>query len=200
MKLYSSGTSPYARKVRAMAIECGIANRIDLVPQSPRDDANGYLSKNPLARIPALELEDGRVLFDSPVICEYLDSLHDGRRMFPAAPERWAALKRQALGDGILDAAVPARLESVRPANEQSADFIRLSRANIARTVGHLDADARAGRLPAGGVMRTLAIAWALGYLDFRIADMAWRENAAALAGWFSDFGSRPAIAETVPG
>ena len=86
MKLYSSGTSPYARKVRAMAIECGIANRIDLVPQSPRDDANGYLSKNPLARIPALELEDGRVLFDSPVICEYLDMVEPSTSLHPTDP------------------------------------------------------------------------------------------------------------------
>ena len=200
MKLYQSPASPYARKCVAFAIECGIEKRLELVQQAPRDDAGGYLGKNPLARIPALELDDGQVLFDSPVICEYLDTLHDSRKLFPAAgPVRIAALKRQALGDGIMDAAVPLRQETMRPDSEQSPDFIQRSRANIRRAVAYLNAMAKAGALPGEADIGTLSIACALGYLDFRFADLEWRKEAGALAGWQRDFARRPAIADTEP-
>jgi len=199
MKLYQSPGSPYARKVRALIRELGLEGRIEEVVQVPRENTGGYHEKNPLARIPSLELDDGGVLFDSPPICEYLDHLA-GSRLFPAAgPARWAALKLQALGDGIMDAAVPLRQETMRPEGERSPEFIARTRGNILRTVGFLEREAKAGRLPADASIGTLAVGAALGYLDFRFPDMGWREGVPTLAGWFESFSRRPSMAATVP-
>ncbi len=102
MKLRYSPTSPYVRKVSVTALELGLTERIARVPTDTQDRESGIAEHNPLGKVPALILDDGGVLYDSPVICEYLDSLHDGPPMFPAAgPARWTALRQQALGDGI---------------------------------------------------------------------------------------------------
>ena len=115
MRLRYSPTSPYVRKVSVCAIEFGLAERIERIPTDTLDPKTDLAEHNPLVKVPALVLEDGEVLYDSPVICEYLDSLHDGAKIFPpAGPERWTALRQQALGDGILDAAILCMLETLR--------------------------------------------------------------------------------------
>src|SRR5579859_2529987 len=107
MKLRYSPTSPFVRKVMVAAMETGLIDRIQKVPSSvtpikPNDDV---ARENPLVKVPSLTTDDGLVLYDSPVICEYLDALHSGTKLFPAAGKaRWMALRHQALGDGILDA------------------------------------------------------------------------------------------------
>ena len=108
MKLYFSPTSPYVRKVRACAISREIDGQIELIPTNPNESRTEFVAINPLAKVPALVTDDGLALFDSPVICEFLDSIGDSLPMFPThgAP-RWRALKLQAIGDGILDASVP---------------------------------------------------------------------------------------------
>ena len=107
MKLRYSQASPYVRKVLMVAHEVGLADRIELSPTNVWAPDSPIVRDNPLAKIPTLLTEDGLVLFDSPVIAEYLDSLHEGRRLFPAAGRaRWVALRQQAVGDGICDAAV----------------------------------------------------------------------------------------------
>ena len=130
MKLRFSGTSPFVRKVVIQALETGLDSKIERVTTATTDPA--LAKENPLSKVPSLTLDDGSHLYDSPVICEYLDSLHGGAKMFPAAgPARWTALRRQALGDGMMDAAVARRGESRRPANEQSPSAMELQRAKV---------------------------------------------------------------------
>ena len=115
MKLHYNRASPFVRKVMAVAIETGLDDRLEpvtrmMTPVKPDAD---LANDNPLGKVPCLVTEDGATLYDLPVICEYLDSLHDGPKMFPAAgPARWRALRRQAEGDGIMDAGV---LPATRP-------------------------------------------------------------------------------------
>ncbi len=195
MKLYHSPASPYARKVRVIAQECGIA--LDLVPTDPRGDA-AYGKINPLQRIPALVLDDGEVLFDSPVIAEYLDATdHPGPKLFPASgPARFRALKLQAMADGILDAAVPRRQESLRPAALQSEAQLGLYKRSMSQTLDALEA--MADKLE-GVNIGTIAVACAVGYLDFRFPDDAWRHGRPKLAAWFETFAKRPSLAATAP-
>jgi glutathione S-transferase len=196
MKLRFSPTSPFARKVVVSAIETGLDKRIERVATDTADPKSGLGAENPLGKVPSLTLDDGGVLFDSRVICEYLDGLHDGPKLFPAAgPARWTALRRQALGDGICDAAVLARMEVVRPPAEQSASWIAKQKGKVA---GSLDAlEAEAGRLGEGLDIGLIAIGCALAYLDLRFAADAWRDRHPRLAGWFERFAERPAMKAT---
>ncbi len=107
MKLRYSQTSPYVRKVVVCAAELGLSERIELTPSGPRNVAD-VRQDNPLGKVPALLTDAGEALYDSPVICEYLDSLHDGEALFPVAGEaRWRALRQQALGDDRIQADQP---------------------------------------------------------------------------------------------
>jgi len=118
MKLRHAAASPFVRKVMVVAHEHGLVDRIELVPTtvSPVQANESLAPENPLMKVPSLTTDDGQVLFDSPVICEYLDSLAGGRKLFPAAgAARWTALCQQALGDGILDALILCRYETTRP-------------------------------------------------------------------------------------
>ena len=140
MKLRYSQASPYVRKVLMVAHEVGLADRIELSPTNVWAPDSPIVRDNPLAKIPTLLTEDGLVLFDSPVIAEYLDSLHEGRRLFPAAGRaRWVALRQQAVGDGICDAAVLRRLETLRPEHLRSADWDSRQRAAIQRAFDRLE-------------------------------------------------------------
>ena len=200
MKLYYSPMSPYVRKVRAVAITLGLADRIEQVPQDPREPTGAYRGKNPLARIPALETDDGEVLFDSPVICEFLAHQASDQAVYPpAGPERWRALKQQAIGDGMMDAAVPLRHETLRPEAQQSPEWLARLEGMIVSALDALEAEAAAGRLSDTSDIGTLSLACALGYLDFRFADMGWREGRPALGRWFDGFATRPALADTLP-
>ena len=128
MKLHYSVASPYVRKVMAVAIETGLRGRLEILerkmsPVAPSAELN---RDNPLGKIPCLVTDDGLVLYDSRVICEYLDGLHDGPKMFPVAgPARWQALRRQAEGDGVLDAGVLTRYETfLRPEERRWPEWI----------------------------------------------------------------------------
>ncbi len=151
MKLYMSVTSPYARKVRIFARETGLAARIEEIPASvsPVAPDERVSRANPLGKVPALLLDDGSALFDSAVICEYLDGLHAGRRLFPqAGPARWAALKLQAEGNGLLDASVLARYElALRPEPLRWPEWIAGQKAKVTGVLDALEsaADTLAG-------------------------------------------------------
>lgn len=203
MKLRHSPTSPFVRKVMVLAHEAGLAGRIETVPTAPGADEETLARDNPLGKVPALVTDDGAVLYDSAVICEYLDSLHDGVRAFPAAgAARWTALCRQALADGILDAAVLRRYEELRPAAQQSAEWIERQQRKVARGLDALEADAAAGGLagPAGPLsIGDIAVACALGYLDLRYPGEDWRGGRPALAAWYAGAAKRPSMAATAP-
>ncbi len=234
MKLFYSPTSPYVRKVMAAAIHRGLAGRIEKVTTNPHQSPPELLAANPLSKVPCLVTDDGFALFDSPVICEYLDSLGEAPPLFPPpnSAHRWHALRMQALADGILDAAVLRRMEKGRPreaardavmerqrqAIERGLAFLerdlpgkvldigeaeieiaecaghRLA-ADIERGLAFLERDLPGKVLDIGGV----AVACALGYLDFRFADEPWRASCPKLAAWYAEVSALPAFAETAP-
>ncbi len=199
MKLRYSPTSPYVRKVSVTAIELGLSARIEHIPTDTQDRNSDLAEHNPLGKLPALILEDGGFLYDSPVICEYLDSLHDGPKIFPAAgPERWTALRQQALGDGILDAAILRMIETVRrPEELRWQVWIKHQTAKILRALDQFEAEVAAleGPLTIGQITAGCA----LGYFDFRSPELDWRAGRPKLAAWYETFGQRPAMQETGP-
>ena len=195
MKLHYSPTSPYVRKVVACAIACGLDGRITRVATNPHASPPELLADNPLSRVPCLVTDDGLALFDSPVICEYLDAIGEGGLFPPAGPLRWRALKLQAVGDGIMDAAVMRRMEQGRPEEAARTTHMERQAAAVTRSLDLLAKDVPADHLDIG----TITVACALGYLDLRFAHEDWRTSRPALAAWFAAMGKRPEIAETAP-
>ena len=200
MKLHWSPRSPYVRKVMVVAHELGLADRMETV----RTVVGGItphlelMRENPLGKIPTLVLEDGTILYDSPVICEYLDTLHAGEKLFPAWPERLTALRRLALGDGMLDIALAWLSERFRPVEKQSAPHMALWEGKIRSCVDALEHEAdalAAGRFTIGHI----AIGIALSYLDFRYGDLRWRDGHTRLAVWHATFDARPSVVANPP-
>jgi glutathione S-transferase len=200
MKLYFNAASPFVRKVRVVARETGLDKKIDeIVTAVSPVQKNAELAKaNPLAKIPTLVTDDGTALFDSPVICEYLDSLHSGRKLTPpSGAARWAALKLQAAGDGILDAGILCRYELVlRPKELQWGDWIagQKTKWHAGLDLLERDAGALAGEPTIGGI----TVGCALGWLDFRWGDDDWRKSRPKLARWYEQFSARPSMQATV--
>jgi glutathione S-transferase len=200
MRLWYNPASPFARKVRVVAREIGIEARIEEVsvmvsPVKPHPD---LARENPLVKIPALGTEGG-TLYDSPVICEYLDSLHQGSKLFPSSgQDRWRQLRLQALGDGMLDAAVLMRYESaVRPQALLWSEW-------VAGQLGKIRAglDALEQECPGWGerfAIGQLTAACVLGYLDFRFPDVGWEKNRPALGKWYAAVSQRPSMKATAP-
>jgi len=201
MKLWYSPASPFARKVRASAIELGLAGRIELaeITVSPARPNLDLARENPLIKVPALRTADGGVLYDSRVICEYLDALAGGGRLFPAAGrERWRALTRQALGDGIVDAGVLRRYELVlRPEPLRWGEWLAGQQVKIDHALDAAERDC-AGWGDAFDIGH-ITIACALGWLDFRFADFAWRTSRPGLATWMARVGARASMSQTAP-
>jgi glutathione S-transferase len=200
MKLYFSPTSPYVRKVVVVAIEAGLEPVIERIVTNARAPSAAFLAASPLGKVPALQTEDGRLLYDSPVICEYLDSLHAGAPLFPERePALWQALRQQALADGILDAAVLCLLETVlRPEERRWPEWIDKQWSKVDRGLDALEVEAPAFNdepLTIGHI----AIGCALGWLDYRFAQTDWRQGRPALAAWYNVFATRPSMRVTVP-
>ena len=198
MKLYYSPTSPYVRKVNVSAIELGLDKEIELISTNPWEVDQKLLINNPLSKVPTLIMDDGMELYDSPVICEYLDSISGQPTLIPAkGSERWQALKLEALGDGILDAAVLRFLERKRPAVQQSKDWNTMQKDSILRSLQYLENDISSWS--ANLTIGQIAVACALGYLDFRFADEEWRQAQPILANWYEGFVERGSMQATLP-
>jgi glutathione S-transferase len=199
MKLFYSPTSPYARKCRVAALEKGLVEGRDIVivPASPMTDPADLHAANPLGKVPALALSDGRCIIDSPVICEFLDAATDGRRLIPSDPAaRIDCRTREALADGISDAAFSRTMERLRPETQRSSDWNRRWTSAIRRTIAHFNADIPSRADPDLG---DIALACALSYVDFRHADMTWDAEAPALRAWLTGILARPSLANTAP-
>jgi glutathione S-transferase len=198
LKLYSHPASPFARKCRVIAHELAI--KLEEININARDDES-FRAINPLKKIPALVLDDGSALFDSPVICEYLNEFRGGK-FFPGqsvwrpTSGRWKALGLQALGDGIMDAAVACRYESTQPEERRNPDHIARYMATVK---GGLDALERT-TLGEPATIAEVTVGCALGYLDFRYADLKWRDSHPHLAEWFAKFAQNPSMLATAPG
>ena len=199
MRMYSSPTSPYVRKVRVAAHELGLHERLELIDitLSPVNPHRELRAHNPVGKIPALITDAGETLYDSPVICEYLDALAGGGRIFPApGPARWTALRRQALADGLTDASVLVRYETaVRPATLQWQEWIEGQFLKMRTALDALEKETLDGSFDIGAI----SVACALGYLDFRFSDERWRETRPRLAAWHATAGERPSLALTRP-
>jgi len=199
MKLRTSVTSPYVRKVWIVAHEAGLADRIEAVPTNVWDPATDIGRDNPLGKVPALIADGGEAIYDSPVICEYLDSLHDGQKLIPpAGGARWTQKRLEALGDGILDALLAKRTETtMRPEDKRWTVWIERQDAAVARGLAQLEDEvANWGDTFQIGQIAVVAV---LGYLDFRFPDMDWRARYPALAAWSAALAQRPSVAATVP-
>lgn len=212
MKLYWALASPFVRKVMIVAHETGTVGRLQVIETSvSMGEANPVVQRtNPLSKIPTLILEDGTSLYDSRAICEYLDSLHDGPKLFPPAPLRWDALRRHSLGDGLMDALILWRQERLKPQARQTPEWLATFARKIEVALRQLDDEANAlGGAPGaarGNVpgprpfdIGHVALGCALGYMDFRFADVDWRASAPRLAGWHATFEARPSAIATHP-
>lgn len=195
MKLQYSATSPYVRKVVACALACGIADQITRIETNPHASPPDLLAANPLSKVPCLVTQDGLALFDSAVICEYLDAVGGGLLFPPPGPARWRALKFQAIGDGIMDAAVSRRLDMARPPEAARDAAMARQRDAMVRALDLLQADPPANHLDIGSI----TIACALGYLDLRFASDTWREGRGKLAQWHAAMVERPEITGSAP-
>jgi glutathione S-transferase len=199
MKLHWSPRSPFVRKVMIVAHERGVADRITCVrtlAEMTKPHAE-LMKDNPLSKIPTLVRDDGMVLYDSPVICEYLDMLDGGPKLFPQQPvARMIALRRQALGDGFLDLLVMLRNERLRA--QPSDEHIASVATRKAAVLDHLEGDAQALTITPFGIGH-IAIGCALSYLDFRFADEDWRKGHLHIANWHAAFAARPSVRATRP-
>ena len=200
MRLHYSTASPYVRKVMVVAIETGQEDALELTARkvSPVAPAGEVHRDNPLGKVPCLVTDDGQALFDSRVICEYLDSRHDRPKLFPAGPARWTALRRQAQADGILDAGILVRYETMlRPEERRWPEWVEGQKAKMARALDALENEAES--FGESVDIGTIAVGCALGWLDFRYAADAWRTGRPELAAWFEGFAQRPSMASTMP-
>ena len=196
MKLTFSTASPYVRKALACAIARGIDGQIEKWTIKTTDPV--LAAANPLGKVPTLITGDGVALYDSPVICEYLDSVGTAAPLFPpAGPARWKALQQQALGDGIMDASQPRRREIALPQDAGRVDWIALQSGKVVRALAALEA--HAGELHALSTIGEITVACALGYLDFRFGNEPWRPGHPKLAAWYEVVLALPPIAGTMP-
>lgn len=197
LKLRWNTTSPYARKVVITAMETGLDDQIERILTNPWAAGTDLGKDNPLGKVPTLITESGERLYDSPVICEYLDSLHKGRKLFPAAGSaRWTALRRQALADGIVDAGGAWRIETVvRPAQYCWQDWKERQSGAVFRSLDALEKE----ELGEDFTIGEIAIVAALGFFDFRFPSVDWRSGRPRLTGWYKAIQNRPSVAATIP-
>lgn len=200
MKLRSSPSSPFGRKVKMATYILGFADEVTAVPTDTLDPNDSICEVNPLGKIPALE-DGGVTYFDSRVIMEYLDAKAGGGKIIPARGNaRYEAMTRAALMDGILDAAVLIVYESrMRPEDKYVESVVLRQRGKIIRGLEAVAATAptyQNGAMPDVG---EIGLACVLDYLDFR-KQVNWRDHAAGLEGWFADFAAQvPGFAESAP-
>ena len=196
MKLIYSLTSPYARKVRILLLEKGIDATVEHVVASPLAEPEKVIPANPLGKIPVL-LTNAGALYDSPVICEYLDGL-EGQPLLPVSgADRWAVLRVQALADGIMDAAFSLVMEQLRPETERSGAWRERWRSAILRAT--VDAHRDFPRLEDRFDLGQIAMAAALGYLAFRLPDIDWQTDVPSLAMWWDEASQRASVLATRP-
>jgi glutathione S-transferase len=199
MKLHWSPRSPYVRKVMMLAHETGQVGKLNLV-RSVVATARPHellMRDNPLSKIPTLVLDDGTVLFDSVVICEYLNDLA-GAAFFPSGAGKWPALRWHALGQGVLDLSILWRNEREREGAMRSEALIAAFVCKMNAALHRLNDEADALQA-APFAIGHVAVACALGYLDFRFDSIAWRLSAPRLARWFSTVENRDSYRATMP-
>lgn len=201
MKLHWSPRSPFVRKVMVFAHETGLVSRLELVRSfvAMTQPNEALMKDNPLSRIPTLITDDGLALYESTLICEYLDSLHGGAKLIPVDPKlRWPALRWHALGEGMTEILVLWRNEIMRPEGQRSAPIANGFELKINKALDLLEREtAQLARAPFG--IGQIGVATALSYMDFRFTDRAWRNGLPQLAAWFETINARASFQATQP-
>lgn len=198
--LRSSSASPFGRKIKLALYVLGFSEKVSVDPAKTLDPNDTLRQQNPLGKIPCLVLEDGNVLYDSRVITEYLDYMAGGEKLIPAGAERFEVLTKQALADGISDAAIQIIYEKrMRPEEKVHQDWMDYQQAKVDRALTAFE------NTPLPPVQHNspnaaqIALACALGYLDLRFAG-EWRKSYPTTVAWLDDFASSvPAYDKTKP-
>ena len=200
LRLYTSPTTPFGRKAMVLILEAGLADQVEIAQAtgSPLDSSKMPLSQNPLGKIPALERGDGPAIYDSRVICRYLDD-RAGAGLYPPAPRLWETLTLEATADGMIEAAILMLYEDrLRPEEKRFDGWVEGQWAKIARALDTLEARWMS-HLNGPLDMGQIAIGVALSYLDFRFDARGWRQGRPELARWHEAFAARESMAATVP-
>ncbi|MFZ9152011.1 MAG: glutathione S-transferase N-terminal domain-containing protein, partial [Burkholderiales bacterium] len=180
------------------AVECGVDQKLTLLPTNPHQSTPELIAANPFSKIPALELDNGEVIYESLLICEYFDEMAGGGIVFPKSrAQRLPMLRRHALGNGLMETSVLRRVESVRGKDADRDKNIARQEAITQRALALLEnmAPALDNTLDLGN----LSFVVALDYLDFRFPGDAWRQGRPALAAWHERYSQRPSLRSTVP-
>lgn len=200
MKIFHSPLSPYVRKCMVVALELGLADRIEIVPgaANPITRDPSIVAKNPLGKVPTLLTDEGVALYDSRVICEYLNDLGLGKLLPATGAARWQILTEQSMGDGILDAALLARYENaMRP---EALRWTQWTNGQLEKVHSGLAMiDAQADSWGDAFDLGKITIGCALGYLDFRFPTIDWRQQYPRAALWFAKFNARTSMQATIP-
>lgn len=201
MKLFYAQASPFARKVMMVLHETEQLDDVEIVHAigTAVEPGSMPLAQNPLGKIPTLERDDGPALYDSRVICRYFDDRSDGN-LYPDGTRLWETLTIEATADGIMDAAILMVYEGrVRPEEYQYPVWVDAQWEKISRAVAALDSRWISHLSGARTDMGQIAVACALGYCDFRLADRDWRSANSALANWFEEYGKRDSFKASAP-
>ena len=202
MTLYYNAASPFARKVMLVLHETGQLSRVTLqptllTPVAPVEELN---NDNPAGKIPALRLADGNVIHDSRVILDYLDHQHVGNPLIPReGSSRWRRLTLASLADALMDAALLIRYEqALRPAEKHWDVWLDNQQEKIERSLSYFEQEAIT-ELSTSFDVASISVAAALGYIDFRQPDLAWRSRYPRLANWYFEVSQRPSMQATQP-
>lgn len=192
MKLLYTKRSPFARKVRVIALEKDIP--LDLVDEDLQKKSQRLLEANPLGKVPTLVLDNGTTIFDSPVICQYLDGLHDKAIMIPHEPsQRIEVLRWEAFADDLMTAAINLYMEKVRHPNDFHKDFTTTLEGNIHSAYGYIEKNlSKFNKFN----LAPIAVASALGYIHFRLPHLKVQGT---LLHWFEEITKRSSMAQTIP-
>ena len=196
MKLLYTKRSPYARKVRIMALEKGL--KLDLIEEDLTKKSNDLIQANPLGKIPTLILDNGEIIVDSPVIAEYLDSLNDKPVLIPrSGADRFKILHLSALVDGLMDVTIAVYMEKIRHPKDFNEAFVKAQEETIARSLKFFEG--QLGELNKLSLF-SVAVASAIGYLNFRVPLLWTKDKLPKLAAWYEQFSNRPSMQATQPG
>ena len=197
MKCYVTNNSPYARKVRVVAFETGLYDVVEwkTITREERGDINDF---NPLGKVPVAAMGTGDIVCDSPVICAYLDSLSSTVDLIPKSdPERWQTLTLEALGDGLGDTVIVISQEKQRQSEKYSQEIVDRQTAKIKSTLSVLDSAAIDFKDPP--LLGEIAVACAMGYMEFRDIVPEWSGTYVNLAKWYDDILERESFRRTAP-
>lgn len=196
MKLFMVGASPYARKVRAAAVQLGLEDRIEIVIANPHHRPAELLALNPLSKVPTLLDDEGGPHVDSFAICEFLSSLATTALLPAAGDARRTALRRHTLAHGVMDCAVIRRVEGQKGPDADRRAWIERQENTIARVLDWFEGDPDLDGPPS---LDRLTLGAALGFLDFRFPDDGWRDGRPRLAEWHAAFDRTPPMERTRP-